>query len=316
MAEAVERPRSRLLFLLPALVFVALVLLFGVQLISGRNPAEVPSVLIDKPVPVFSLAPLEGLLANGQPVPGFSNADLKGRVTVVNVWASWCAPCRQEHPLLVDLARDPSIRVVGINQKDNPDNARRFLGTLGNPYAAVGVDPNGRASIDWGVYGVPETFIIGPDGTIRHKHIGPLTPENFAGVQGEADAKSRPLEPVDRHVERRQEGRAVFWRKRLRPARHLAHGAQVLHQVAGGERHADGGLREGFSGRADHLGSGLHAAAGQRDVGGDHDGAAPGALGDPVVGGIEAAARPPRARSADPAAPGKSEFETTKTFRP
>ena len=183
MAEAAERPRSRLIFILPGLVFVALVVLFGVQLTSGRNPAEVPSVLINKPVPAFNLAPLEGLLANGQPVPGFSNQDLRGRVTVVNVWASWCAPCRQEHPLLVDLARDPSIRVVGINQKDNPDNARRFLGTLGNPYAAVGVDPNGRASIDWGVYGVPETFIVGPDGTIRHKHIGPLTPENFSAFK-------------------------------------------------------------------------------------------------------------------------------------
>ncbi|MFL5202869.1 MAG: DsbE family thiol:disulfide interchange protein, partial [Microvirga sp.] len=99
------------------------------------------------------------------------------------VWASWCAPCRQEHPLLVELARDPSIRVVGINQRDNPDNARRFLGALGNPYSAVGVDPNGRASIDWGVYGVPETFIVGPDGTIRHKHIGPLTPENFSAFK-------------------------------------------------------------------------------------------------------------------------------------
>jgi cytochrome c biogenesis protein CcmG, thiol:disulfide interchange protein DsbE len=183
VAEAAERPRSRLIFILPGLVFVALVVLFGVQLTSGRNPAEVPSVLINKPVPAFNLAPLEGLLANGQPVPGFSNQDLRGRVTVVNVWASWCAPCRQEHPLLVDLARDPSIRVVGINQKDNPDNARRFLGTLGNPYAAVGVDPNGRASIDWGVYGVPETFIVGPDGTIRHKHIGPLTPENFSAFK-------------------------------------------------------------------------------------------------------------------------------------
>ena len=179
MAEAAERPRSRLIFVLPGLVFLALAGLFAVQLVSGRNPAEVPSVLINKPVPTFSLAPLEGLMADGKPVPGFSNEDLKGRVTVVNVWASWCAPCRQEHPLLVDLAKDPSVRVVGINQRDNPDNARRFLGTLGNPYAAVGVDPNGRASIDWGVYGVPETFIVGPDGTIRHKHIGPLTPENL-----------------------------------------------------------------------------------------------------------------------------------------
>ena len=183
MAEATERPRSRLIFILPGLVFLGLAVLFAVQLFSGRNPAELPSVLINKPVPTFNLAPLEGLLANGQAVPGFSNEDLKGRVTVVNVWASWCGPCRQEHPLLVDLAKDPSIRVVGINQRDNPDNARRFLGSLGNPYAAVGVDPNGRASIDWGVYGVPETFIVGPDGTIRHKHIGPLTPENFSAFK-------------------------------------------------------------------------------------------------------------------------------------
>ena len=183
MAEATERPRSRLIFILPGLVFLGLAMLFAVQLFSGRNPAELPSVLINKPVPTFSLAPLEGLMANGQPVPGFSNEDLKGRVTVVNVWASWCGPCRQEHPLLVDLAKDPSIRVVGINQRDNPDNARRFLGALGNPYAAVGVDSNGRASIDWGVYGVPETFIVGHDGTIRHKHIGPLTPENFSAFK-------------------------------------------------------------------------------------------------------------------------------------
>jgi cytochrome c biogenesis protein CcmG/thiol:disulfide interchange protein DsbE len=172
-----------LIFILPGLIFLILAALFAVQLISGRNPAEVPSALINKPVPAFSLAPLEGLMAGGKPVPGFSNEDLKGRVTVVNVWASWCAPCRQEHPLLVDLAKDPSVRVVGINQRDNPDNARRFLGTLGNPYSAVGVDPNGRASIDWGVYGVPETFIVGPDGTIRHKHIGPLTPENFSAFK-------------------------------------------------------------------------------------------------------------------------------------
>jgi len=182
VAEATA-PRSRLIFILPVIVFVALAGLFFVQLTSGRNPAELPSALINKPVPVFSLAPLEGLMADGKPVPGFSNADLKGRVTIVNVFASWCAPCRLEHPLLVELAKDPSIRLVGINQKDNPDNARRFLGALGNPYAAVGVDPNGRASIDWGVYGVPETFIVGPDGMIRHKHIGPLTSENLGSFK-------------------------------------------------------------------------------------------------------------------------------------
>jgi len=190
VAEATARPRSRLIFLLPAMIFVVLAGLFLFQLKWGRNPAEVPSVLINKPVPTFSLAPLEGLMADGKPVPGLSNEDLKGRVTIVNVWASWCAPCRQEHPLLVELAKDPSIRVVGINQKDNPDNARRFLGTLGNPYAAVGVDPNGRASIDWGVYGVPETFIVGPDGMIRYKHIGPLTPENFSAFKDKLRAVS------------------------------------------------------------------------------------------------------------------------------
>jgi len=178
VAEATA-PRPRLIFILPALVFFVLAVLFLVQLTSGRNPADLPSALLNKPVPTFNLAPLEGLTADGKPVPGFSNEDLKGGVTIVNVWASWCAPCRQEHPLLVELARDPSVRLVGINQKDNPDNARRFLGALGNPYSAVGVDPNGRASIDWGVYGVPETFIVGPDGMIRHKHIGPLTPGNL-----------------------------------------------------------------------------------------------------------------------------------------
>ena len=109
-------------------------------------------------------------------------ASLRGPL-IVNVWASWCAPCRQEHPLLMALAKDPAIRLVGINYKDNPENARRFLGALGNPFAAVGADPNGRAAIDWGVYGVPETFVIGPDGTIRHKQIGPLTPEAMAGFK-------------------------------------------------------------------------------------------------------------------------------------
>ncbi|WP_112661915.1 DsbE family thiol:disulfide interchange protein [Microvirga flavescens] len=184
MVEAAPaRPRLRLLFLLPILIFAGLAGLFMLQLGKGTDPSQVPSALIGKPAPAFKLARLEGLLANGQPVPGFSNEDLKGKVTVVNIFASWCAPCRQEHPLLVDLAKDPSIRMVGINMKDNTENARRFLGALGNPYAAVGVDSNGRAAIEWGVYGVPETFIVGPDGTIRHKHIGPLTPEALVGFK-------------------------------------------------------------------------------------------------------------------------------------
>jgi cytochrome c biogenesis protein CcmG, thiol:disulfide interchange protein DsbE len=176
-----ERPaqRLRLLFLLPGLVFAGLALLFLMRLFAG-DPSQVPSALIGRPVPTFALAPLDGLVREGRPVPGLSSQDLKGGVTVVNVWASWCVPCRQEHPLLMELAKEPSIRVVGINYKDNPENARRFLGALGNPFQAVGVDASGRTAIDWGVYGVPETFVVSPDGTIRYKQIGPLTPEGLA----------------------------------------------------------------------------------------------------------------------------------------
>jgi cytochrome c biogenesis protein CcmG/thiol:disulfide interchange protein DsbE len=132
-----------------------------VRLHAG-DPSRLPSALIGRPAPGFALASLEGLQADGRPVSGLSQADLKGRVTIVNVWASWCAPCRQEHPLLMDLARTGAARVVGINYKDNPENARRFLGALGNPFAAVGVDPNGRAAIDWGVYGCPRPSSSGP----------------------------------------------------------------------------------------------------------------------------------------------------------
>jgi cytochrome c biogenesis protein CcmG, thiol:disulfide interchange protein DsbE len=179
VAEAVAPARGRWLYRLPAIVFVGLALLFLVRLLSGGDPSRVPSVLIGRPVPALSLPPVDGLLAAGRPVPGIDSAELKGRVTVINIWASWCAPCRDEHPLLMELARDPAIRLVGINQKDNPENARRFLGQFGNPFAAVGADGNGRASIDLGVYGVPETFIVGPDGTIRHKQIGPLSPDTL-----------------------------------------------------------------------------------------------------------------------------------------
>ena len=191
-AEEVEggKPR-RLLHLLPGLVFGALALLFLVRLYAG-DPSKVPSALIGRPVPSFALEPLPGLVRDGQPVPGLADADLRGAVTVVNVWASWCAPCRQEHPLLMELAKDPSIRVVGIDYKDTTETARRFLGTFGNPFAAVGVDPNGRAAIDWGVYGVPETFVVGPDGTIRHKQVGPLSPEHMPRFRQELKKAAAP----------------------------------------------------------------------------------------------------------------------------
>jgi cytochrome c biogenesis protein CcmG/thiol:disulfide interchange protein DsbE len=175
VAEAVARARNRWLFLLPVAAFFALAVLFLARLVAGGDPSRVPSALIGRPVPAFSLPAVEGLLEAGRPVPGLDSADFKGQVTVVNVWGSWCVPCRDEHPFLMELARDRGIRLVGVNQKDNPENARRFLGQFGNPFAAVGADANGRASIELGVYGVPETFIVGPDGTIRHKQIGPLT---------------------------------------------------------------------------------------------------------------------------------------------
>ena len=166
------RRRVRLVYLLPFGLFGALALIFLMRLESGVDPEAIPSALVGKPAPTFELAPLEGV-----GLPGAKRADLDGKVTLVNVFASWCVPCRQEHPVLTELAKDQRIRVVGINYKDQPGNARSFLTDLGNPYAAIGVDERGRTAIDWGVYGVPETFLVGPDGVIRYKFIGPLTAE-------------------------------------------------------------------------------------------------------------------------------------------
>jgi cytochrome c biogenesis protein CcmG/thiol:disulfide interchange protein DsbE len=175
-AETTPRGRLRLPLLIPLALFLALATVFLLRLYGGGDISDVPSALVGKPAPEFTLPPLEGMTADGAPVPGLARADLDGRVTLVNVFASWCGPCRAEHPLLMELAKDERIRIVAINYKDQPENARRFLGRLGNPFAAIGVDTVGRAAIDWGVYGVPETFLVGPDGTILLKHIGPLTP--------------------------------------------------------------------------------------------------------------------------------------------
>ncbi len=172
MTDAPSRSLARgWLTILPVTVFLVLAVILYRGL-SG-DPAEVPSVLINKPVPDFTLAPVEALN-----LPGLASGDLKkGDITLVNVWASWCVPCRTEHPLLMELARREDLRVVGINYKDDPENARRFLITLGVPFAAVGSDPNGRAAVDWGVYGVPESFLVDGEGVIRLKWIGPLTGE-------------------------------------------------------------------------------------------------------------------------------------------
>lgn len=185
--QAAATPLARrLLIALPLAVFLGLALLFYIRLFAG-DPSQLPSALIGKPAPDLALPPLAGLVRDGAPVPGLEPQRFRGEVSVVNVWASWCVPCRTEQPLLMRLGGDRRIRLVGINYKDGSENARRFLGRFGNPFAAVGVDAKGRAAIDWGVYGVPETFIVGRDGNIAYKHVGPLTPENFAAFEREVE---------------------------------------------------------------------------------------------------------------------------------
>jgi cytochrome c biogenesis protein CcmG/thiol:disulfide interchange protein DsbE len=183
---AASRRRTVIIAAIPLLIFLALAGIFLKQLLTGGNTQDIPSALIGKSIPQFALAPLEGLSGPAGQVPPLDTATLKGKVSIVNVWASWCAPCRQEHPLLMELARGSSYQVTGINYKDKRENAVRFLGQLGNPFSAVGIDPRGSAAIDWGVYGVPETFIVGTDGTIVHKHVGPLTPESLQKTFGPA----------------------------------------------------------------------------------------------------------------------------------
>ncbi len=162
---------------LPLLLFGGLAAVFMTQLLSGRDSKQIPSVLIGKTAPETVLPPLEGIVSiDGEPVLGLDLSGFgDGRPTLVNVFASWCAPCRREHPLLMKLARDERLKLVAINYKDKPNNARTFLQTLGNPYAAIGVDQDGATTIDWGVYGVPESFLVAANGEIIFKQTGPFT---------------------------------------------------------------------------------------------------------------------------------------------
>lgn len=154
-------------YLLPVFAFVALVALLWVGL--GRNPGYVPSPLIGKPAPDFELPRLD------DPSSILSRDDLLGEVSLLNVWATWCVGCREEHAFLVELARSGEIRIFGLNWKDDPVLARQWLERLGNPYVSTGMDQDGRVAIDWGVYGAPETFLLDASGMVLYKHIAPLT---------------------------------------------------------------------------------------------------------------------------------------------
>lgn len=169
IADTVSAPgrgRFQLLTLLPGAVF----LLLGAMFYWGlwNKDDRLPSTLIDKPIPEFTLPPIEGR------DNGLSSADLRGEVSIVNVWASWCVPCRIEMPLLVELASTGTVTIHGINYRDDPGAALSFLAELGDPYTRIGADRNGRVSIDWGVYGLPETFVVDAQGRVAYKHVGPF----------------------------------------------------------------------------------------------------------------------------------------------
>jgi len=185
------RPRA---LIWPLAIFMVLAALFVFALRAG-DPSKLPSALIGKMAPPTELKPIEGLTDGaGHPVAGFTSLDLaQGEVSVVNFWATWCVPCVEEHPVLVRLKEKTGVRVFGINYKDQPAAARRFLGRYGNPFAAVGADGNGRTAIEWGVYGMPETFIVDGKGRIAYRHVGPIT----------AEALEAKIVPAIRAAERR-----------------------------------------------------------------------------------------------------------------
>lgn len=180
--DAAAPKRGSAWIVAPVVIFLGMAALFGFALVAG-DPSKLPSALIGKPVPKLEFAALEGLSDAGKPVPGFSDESLRaGGVHVVNFWASWCAPCIDEHPLLMELRDKSGVPILGVNYKDPPDKARRFLGRYGNPFAKVGTDASGRGAIEWGVYGTPETFIVNGQGEIVYKHVGPISKKSLETV--------------------------------------------------------------------------------------------------------------------------------------
>lgn len=160
---------TRLAGYIPLLVFFVMAVFLGIGL--TMDPREIPSPLIGKPAPDFNLPPVKGRTL------GLATADLRGQVSIVNVFASWCVACREEHPIMMELSKAGIVPIHGLNYKDKPEDAQAWLDQLGDPYTRTGADISGRVAIDWGVYGVPETFIVDRDGRIAYKHIGPVTPE-------------------------------------------------------------------------------------------------------------------------------------------
>tara|TARA_R110002074_G_scaffold252365_1_gene424116 strand:+ start:4628 stop:5215 length:588 start_codon:yes stop_codon:yes gene_type:complete len=174
LLEAGQRRRTAIFFWGPVVVFAGLATALGWGL--TRDPKVLPSALIDKPVPDFNLPPVKGRTL------GLASADLSDEVSIVNVFASWCLPCKAEHPIWMDLKARNVVPIHGLNYKDTPDDASAWLNRLGDPYKRTGADLDGRVAIDWGVYGVPETFIVSADGRIAYKHVGAVTKEIVDGT--------------------------------------------------------------------------------------------------------------------------------------
>ena len=180
--ESKDRPRRGIgrymLAVIPLAIFAVFAGTAGKMLydqeVNGKNVSDLPSALIGTKAPTLAMAGLDG-----SDTQALTSEAIAGKLTLVNVFASWCVPCRQEHPILNELSRDPRLNVVGINYKDRQENALRFLGEHGNPYKAIGVDPNGKAAIDWGVYGIPESYLVASDGTILYKKVGPFDPQSL-----------------------------------------------------------------------------------------------------------------------------------------
>jgi cytochrome c biogenesis protein CcmG/thiol:disulfide interchange protein DsbE len=194
-ATATPGGKGRGWMLAPLVIFATMAGLFAFALTSG-DPSKLPSALIGRPVPQAEFPALEGLLDDGRPVPGFHGTDLaRGRVSVVNFWASWCGPCIEEHPLLIALKERSGVDIYGVNYKDQPEAGRRFLGRYGNPFTAVGTDRAGRNAIEWGVYGMPETFVIDGTGKIAYKHVGPISKDSLERTLLPAIEKARAKAP-------------------------------------------------------------------------------------------------------------------------